>query len=130
MRIPIGLKLVVLVLLTAAVGLMSASGASAGTFGFTENGFVVSAVNKNGTPDTQAGSHPYEYTTTVEVNTELVSSPNIANGDKVPVAAGGDVKDIEVNLPPGLVGDPSATPQCTLQEFRASKEGAGGRNRA
>jgi hypothetical protein len=80
-------------------------------FGFpSERGMTVSITNRDGTPDIQAGSHPYEYTTRLTVNTER------REGHEAP--AGGDIKDIEASLPPGLVGDPQATPQCTLAEFR------------
>ena len=32
---------------------------------------------------------------------------------------GGQVKDLTVGLPPGLVGDPNATPQCTVAQLNA-----------
>jgi hypothetical protein len=81
-------------------------------FGFpAEDGLAVSIVNQDGTPDTQAGSHPFAYTTTLSVKTEE------REGRIVP--AGGDVKDIEVSLPPGFVGDPAATQQCALEQFRS-----------
>jgi hypothetical protein len=81
-------------------------------FGFpAEGGIAVSITNQNGTPDLQAGSHPFAYTSTLAVNTED------REGHTAP--AGGDVKDIEATLPAGFVGDPSATPQCSLEEFRA-----------
>lgn len=32
---------------------------------------------------------------------------------------GGQVKDLTVGLPPGMVGDPNATPQCTVAELNA-----------
>ncbi len=63
--------------------------------------------NEDGTTDTQAGSHPFQLTSTLAVNetTELE-----------PVAL---PKDLQFNLAPGLVGNPNATPQCTEQEFLA-----------
>jgi hypothetical protein len=82
-------------------------------FGFpAEGGIAVSITNQNGSPDTQAGSHPFAYTTALAINTEE------REGHTAP--AGGDVKDIEASLPPGFVGDPLATPQCALEEFRAN----------
>jgi hypothetical protein len=35
-------------------------------------------------------------------------------GEQIP---DGDVKDIAVNLPQGLVGNPTATPKCTIEQF-------------
>jgi hypothetical protein len=82
-------------------------------FGFpAEGGLEIAITNQNGTPDLQAGSHPFAYTTSLAVNTED------REGKTAP--ADGDVKDVEVSLPPGLVGDPLATAQCTQQEFRAN----------
>jgi hypothetical protein len=34
--------------------------------------------------------------------------------------SGGQVKDLTIGLPPGLVGDPNAAPQCTQEEFDAT----------
>jgi hypothetical protein len=65
--------------------------------------FAVSARNKDGTVDVQAGSHPYAVTSTI-----VLSEPG-------PV--GGDLKDVKLELPPGFVGDPNATPKCGYQTF-------------
>jgi hypothetical protein len=34
------------------------------------------------------------------------------------------VRDLTVHLPPGLIGNPTATPLCTLAEFQAGSEGS------
>jgi uncharacterized repeat protein (TIGR01451 family) len=60
---------------------------------------------------TQAGGHPYALTTTIELNTESVAEGHGRN------TTGGDPKDIEVDLPPGLLADPLATPRCALAQF-------------
>ena len=87
------------VLVVGWLAVLAPSSAWAG-FGFpAEGGMAVSITNQNGTPDLQAGSHPFAYATSLVVNTED------REGHTAP--AGGDVKDIEVSLPPGLVGDPS-----------------------
>jgi hypothetical protein len=63
----------------------------------------------------QAASHPYQYTTDFAVNTRTA-----APGAEAPfVPAGGDVKDIRVALPPGLVGNPTAASRCAAQQFTA-----------
>ena len=67
---------------------------------FSLQRFGIGAQNENGTPDVQAGSHPYSLTTTL-----LLAETQ------------GHLKDVHVELPPGFVGDPDATPKCTYQEF-------------
>jgi hypothetical protein len=73
--------------------------------------FAFSARNQDGTPDVQAGSHPYALNTTI-----VLDEPGPTTGN---------LKDVKVELPPGLVGNPDATPKCTYQEFiRQIKGGA------
>ena len=76
--------------------------------GLTVKRFAFSARNQNGTPDVQAGSHPYALTSTLVLN-----EPGPTNGD---------VKDVTVELPPGLVGNPNATPKCNYQELVKEEE--------
>jgi NHL repeat len=81
-------------------------------FGFQPGaaGFDASITNQDGSPDTQAGSHPDALTINLAFNTA-----HDANGTLYP--AGGNVRNIDVNLPPGLIGDPNATPQCPRATF-------------
>lgn len=74
--------------------------------------FDGAASNSDGSPTTQAGSHPYQATTSFKLTTTLNS-----RGQVIP--AGGGVRDINVGLPPGLVGDPSAVPQCSRADMQA-----------
>jgi len=60
---------------------------------------------EGGAPDTQAGSHPFQLTTTLALNQTDHESP---------VAL---TKDLKFNLPPGLIGNPTPFPQCTLGQF-------------
>jgi hypothetical protein len=73
-------------------------------FGFA--GWDVWLTNADGTPATQAGSHPYEATFALGFN-EL-SDASIA---------GGEARNLEVDLPPGLFGDPNAVPRCTRAQL-------------
>jgi uncharacterized repeat protein (TIGR01451 family) len=66
--------------------------------------------NVDGTTDTQAGSHPYEFTTVLATNSE-----GIGSGQESPT--GGEADEVDANLPPGLVGEPSAVPECTREQF-------------
>ena len=77
---------------------------------FGVQGYELSPLNEDGTPATQAGSHPFELTTT------LVLNQTLQKGDPQPVAL---PKDLRFNLPPGLVGDPHAAAQCTMTDFSA-----------
>jgi hypothetical protein len=74
-------------------------------FGIT--GFDGSLSDLNGNPVAQAGAHPYAATTTF-------TFPREENGFPLE-----NPKDIEVELPPGLAGNPQAVPKCTFQQFGA-----------
>jgi hypothetical protein len=102
MRTPIRSKLVLILGVLAAMLAFAAAPAMA-EFGLER--LAISARNQNGTPDVQAGSHPYSLNTTFLLQ------------DAGPAAGEGDLKDVHVELPSGFVGDPTATPRCTYQEF-------------
>src|ERR1700691_6467805 len=93
--------------------LVFAAPAGASEFGFREGGFVVSVTNRDGSPDTQAGSHPYAFATTIAQNLETVKEQVPLMGSQlqeIQVPAGGVTRDIEVSLPAGMGGDPLARP--------------------
>jgi hypothetical protein len=77
-------------------------------FSVVPGSFTATTINQDGTPDTQAGSHPWESTTSFMFDTTTV------NGNTIP---DGNMKDVQVGLPPGLIGNPNATPKCTVQEL-------------
>jgi hypothetical protein len=89
--------------------LISTDLAQAGSFGLQN--VKVAATNRDGAPDMQAGSHPYALTTSFLLNTPEEFEPGKAQ------PSGGDLKDVKVELPPGFVGNPNATPKCTYAEF-------------
>jgi hypothetical protein len=69
-------------------------------------------LNEDGSPAVQAGAHPFELTTTLVFNQFIQP----ASGTRQPVEL---PKDLTFHLPPGLVGNPNATPQCTMVNFFA-----------
>ncbi len=71
------------------------------------------ASNADGTIDRQAGSHPYEFTIAFATNTHLFKA--------TVEPSGGEAAAVDVNLPPGLVGEPGAVPQCTRRQFDAGE---------
>ncbi len=72
------------------------------TFGV--EAFSSEMLSSASTPYTQAGGHPYELRTTLALN----STPYLTYW-----SPDGTLKDIKVQLPRGMVGDPSATAKCT-----------------
>jgi hypothetical protein len=64
------------------------------------------AFNENGTLDTQAGSHPFQLTTTLNLD-------RTGNEPYQPAQP----KDLHFALPAGLVGNPTPFPQCTDAQF-------------
>jgi uncharacterized repeat protein (TIGR01451 family) len=60
----------------------------------------------------QAAGHPYSIVTSIDFNTVDNTDPLIDG--PYPVEA---VKDVFVDLPPGLVGDPTNVAQCTLSQL-------------
>jgi DNA-binding beta-propeller fold protein YncE len=91
--------------------------------GFGIKSFELSFLNDNGEPDTQAGSHPtklfngftlYTHFERIESNAD---SPYIRQPNGV-------LKDVIVDFPPGIVGDPNAIPKkCALDEIASEKGG-------
>ena len=81
----------------------------AGTAGFGFSGFDGWLSNLDGTTDTQAGSHPYSLS--------IAFSPNSLGAGLGESPAVGEAHALNVNLPPGLVGEPGAVPECTRQQF-------------
>ncbi len=68
--------------------------------------------NADGTLDTQAGSHPYETTIAVGYNEQVSPKPG---------TAGGEMRNVEVELPPGFFGEPNSAPRCTRAQFDADE---------
>ena len=82
--------------------------------------------NENGSPATQAGEHPFQLTTTLDFDQGFVPVVKDAQGQKVegehPTAAA-LVRDLTVKIPPGLLADATAVPQCSTVAFTQSVNG-------
>jgi hypothetical protein len=78
--------------------------ASPATFGAST--FELSPLNEDGTAATQAGSHPFQLTTTLVLNQQA----------QMPIEL---PRDLGFHLPAGLVGNPNAAAQCTMANFFA-----------
>jgi len=84
-------------------------------FGVEESGYSLNPENEGGSLDAQAGSHPFQLTTTLNLNQSLEHPRELAAAPALP-------KNLQFNLPPGLVGDPQAVPACPLVDFLAISE--------
>ena len=76
--------------------------------------------NEGGTIDNQAGSHPFQMTTTLDLNEALEA--NVKRKAKLR-SAPALAKDLQLTLPSGLIGNPQAVAQCSEVDFTA-EEGA------
>ena len=102
-------------------------------FGFES--FSDQVTGANGLTDAQAGDHPYETTVSFMSNTAYLRSAggSLSTGSSTTgpvlhpaggVRAGyaGSIKDFVVDLPPGFVGDPQATPKCPQIDVSVANE--------
>ena len=138
MRIPIRLKLILAAIVSLLVSAMAfvsvASASEAKPFGIekftmqTTTGEIVEEVAPSDLrlasvpySFTQAGGHPSALTTTVEFANEPLGL--IGAGEPVPEPSR-DAKDVIVDLPPGLLGDPNPElfPRCPLALLLAQVE--------
>ena len=78
---------------------------------------------EGGSPDTQAGSHPFQLTTTLTFNTKAAPVLHPIYGGPSGIESLPEVqpveltKDLRFNLPAGLVGNPTPLPKCKLSVF-------------
>ncbi len=78
-------------------------------FGFVPGSVTATAVNRNGSIDEQAGSHPAAFVIHFQLNTD--PSGNLE---------GGQARDVTVDPPAGLIGNPRVMPSCPRQDFEGS----------
>ena len=90
---------------TVAAILVALSAAGNANAAFQISSFSATALNRDGSVDLEAGSHPFEYVVHFSVNTN--SSGELE----------GVMREVSVDLPPGLVGNPQAIPQCSGAAF-------------
>ena len=91
-------RMTIVLLAVFCACLLFVAPASFASFGI--NGLSATAVNADGSVDLQAGSHPYEYTLKFSLNHDASGTLE------------GILRDLLVELPPGVIGDPQAVPQC------------------
>jgi hypothetical protein len=95
---------------TTSTGKASSNPASAGV------SLRTSITEADGRLSSQAASHPYQLTLGFAFNTK----PAKKGAEAKFVPAGGDIKDIEVAVPSGLVGNLPVLPRCSNVDFNNS----------
>ncbi|HYV14506.1 MAG TPA: hypothetical protein VE972_00610 [Conexibacter sp.] len=96
-------------MLTIALCVGSTTSASA----FDIAGFDTQPTGSGGSLYTQAGGHPDALATQIRFTTTTVTD---ASGNPV-VVPDEPVKEIKVDAPPGLIGNPASLPKCTIVEL-------------
>ena len=94
---------IAIALIAAAALALGAGGAQAAPLSITSFTTDVST--------SQAGGHP-DSTVSFSVSTH----PGAQNGADI-LLPDASIKDVNVDLPPGFIGNPKAVPQCTMQTF-------------
>jgi hypothetical protein len=79
-------------------------GGEPAAYGFEHFGMAL--LNEDGTPASEAGSHPFQFTTTLTMNQAAEQPVQLP-------------KDFHLHLPPGLIGNPTAVSQCSMVDFFA-----------
>ncbi len=92
--------------LACALALVCAATATAqAEFGLQPGSFRAEVTDSSGAIEERAGATPYAATTSFDFRVDGDGKPD------------GNVKNIDVELPAGFVGNPQALPQCTGAEF-------------
>jgi hypothetical protein len=87
---------------------------------FGPAGFSSPVPGVDGSPDVQAGDHPFGLSTTVAVNTRIQLNPESTRYEPTSVNA---VRDVVVDLPVGFLGSAVAAPKCTFGELETVPSG-------
>jgi hypothetical protein len=97
------------VAVAAVMFVVVSAGVAEADFGLVPNQTSATALNRDGTVDEQAGSHPAGFAVHFELKTN-------SSGE----AEGGEMRDALVDVPVGLFGNPSAVPSCPRQSFEGA----------
>jgi hypothetical protein len=83
-------------------------------FGFLpgEEGFSASVIADGGEVATTAGSHPYQLSLSIGLNLggEFEGQPGVPFSD-------GDLRELRITMPPGLIANPAAPSRCAAVDF-------------
>jgi hypothetical protein len=78
--------------------------------------------NDEGGQETQAGAHPFQLTTTLDLRDTQVAD-DVATPPLIEESTPAPVRNLHFTLPPGLVGDVNSLKQCTAVQFNTIYNG-------
>jgi hypothetical protein len=113
-------RLLLVALVALALPALFATAAQAATKGFGflpgPEGFDARLIADGGQTATVAGSHPYQFSIAIGLNQaeESPDQPGV-------VFPAGDLRDLRIDIPAGLIVNPNALPTCTQAEFRTPR---------
>ena len=81
---------------------------------FAFENYEVTPEEEGGNPTTQAGSHPFQLTVNIGFDQEGPSGGLVGEPHAEPA---GLPRNVRTQLPPGLIGNPRAVPQCPTTQF-------------
>jgi hypothetical protein len=83
---------------------------------FGVESYELSAEDEDGSPDQRAGSHPFQLTTTLDLN--QVYKLGAYNKTQLYPGSPALIKNVDTTLPPGLIGNATAAiPRCSAVDF-------------
>ncbi len=94
---------------------------------FGVEAYALTPEDEHGERDPLAGSHPFQLTTLLDFDQRLepTENPQQRGAGKAPGEPGGGwpsvsalPRNLNLKLPPGLIGDPTAVPQCSDAQFK------------
>jgi hypothetical protein len=100
---------------SASVNQQLVVGSSRAPFGIQPGSVLAEFVGANGAPETQADAHPYDLAVDFAVN-NYIGTANLV--EPIPVE---DMKDVAVELPPGVAGNELALAQCASVDLAFSE---------
>jgi hypothetical protein len=81
--------------------------------------FSSQSEEEGGAPTTRAGAHPFQLTTTIQLNTAALQGGNRRDAF---IEQPGLPRNLRFSLPAGLVGNATATPRCPMAVFLTTSE--------
>jgi hypothetical protein len=83
---------------------------------FEATAFLSQLTAVNGAEDAMAGDHPYELVTRFDASSKIGLTPE---GTLLATNVGDGVRDVVVDLPPGVVGSAQAAPKCSFAQLQS-----------